>query len=334
MDGFVRMIGDLLGGIIVAAVPASPQQRPVELLLVLVFAATVLAVFGIGALTQPAKPRRRAVEVAEEAEAPTLRRGNKALQRLVAPVERALVGNDEARRSATRQQLMRAGFFAPSATGVYHAIRAGLAVTCGVAAALTVPLLPPDAETAVLALVVLSGVAFGFYAPAVWLSARVRDRQRQIREAFPDALDLLLVCVEAGLGLDAAIARVGDELAPIHPVLAQQFLIMGLELRAGRSREDALRGLGERSGLDEVNAFVNLLVQSDRLGTSIGDALRVGADEMRTRRMLRAEEKAHQLPVKLSVPLVLFLLPGLVTVIMLPPAIQMLRMLGPAMSGQ
>ncbi|HEY0838108.1 MAG TPA: type II secretion system F family protein, partial [Azospirillum sp.] len=204
----------------------------------------------------------------------------------------------------------------------------------GAAATAALPLLAAQADAAVLALLVLSAVAVGFYLPAAWLSARVRGRQRQIREAFPDALDLLLVCVEAGLGLDAAIARVGDELAPIHPVLAQQFMIMGLELRAGRSREDALRGLGERSGLDEVRAFVNLLVQSDRLGTSIGDALRVGADEMRSRRMLRAEEKAHQLPVKLSVPLVLFLLPGLVTVIMLPPAIQVLRVLTPAMSGQ
>lgn len=313
-----------------------PWQRPAELVLfATVFAATVAGVMGVAAFARPAKPKRRrlAEDPAGDAAAPTLHRENAAWRRLVKPLERFLGSEDKERRSTLRVRLMRAGFFAPGAVAVYHLARAVLAVVLGVVALVGLPLAGRGPGDPAFLPGLLAALAAGFYLPSVWLDLRIAERARQMRLAFPDALDLLLVCVEAGLGIDAALARVGDEMAGIHPVLAQQFSMVGLELRAGRSREDALVALGERIGLEEVSTFVSLLVQSVRLGTSLGDAVRVGADEMRTNRMLRAERKAHQLPVKLSIPLVLFLLPGLMIVIMLPPAIQFMRTMGPGMGA-
>ncbi|MGQ9364986.1 type II secretion system F family protein [Azospirillum sp. ST 5-10] len=305
---------------------------PPVLLLVLVFATTVLAVLGGAALAARPRPRRRAVvpEVAAAAEAPSLRRGGASLQRLLAPVARRLPGEVEGRRSPLRLRLMRAGCYGTGAAATYQAARIALALAGAVAAGLLLPLTLEAVSGPALLLGVLAGAATGAMLPVLWLCERISERTRAVQDAFPDALDLLLVCVEAGLGVDAAMARVGDELLGVHPVMAEQFLMVGLELRAGRSREDALRGFAERIGLDEVTGFVNLLVQSDRLGTSMAEALRVGAEEMRARRMARAEEKAHQLPAKLAVPMVLFLLPGLVTVVLLPALIQFLRFMGPA----
>ena len=144
---------------------------------------------------------------------------------------------------------------------------------------------------------------------------------------FPDALDLLLICVEAGLGLDAAIARIAQELTGAHRRLGENFALMTIEMRAGSSRRDALRNLADRLGIDEVRALVTLLNQSEELGTSIADALRVYSAEMRTRRMLRAEIKANALSVKLSIPLALFIFPVIMTVILLPVIIRIIRSL-------
>src|SRR6185503_4737069 len=137
---------------------------------------------------------------------------------------------------------------------------------------------------------------------------------------FPDALDLMLVCVEAGLGLEAAFSRVGMEITTSHPRLAEQFGAVVLELRAGRSHEDALRRMADRAGADEIRAFATLLVQSTKLGSSIAQTLRVYSSEMRERRRMRAEEKAHRLPV-------------LISVLMLPAAIRVVRAILPALQG-
>jgi tight adherence protein C len=163
--------------------------------------------------------------------------------------------------------------------------------------------------------------------------ARADRRQRQIVNAFPDALDLMLVCVEAGLGLEAAFARVGMEMTTSHPLLAEQFGVVVLELRAGRSREDALRRMADRAGTDEIRAFATLLIQSTTLGSSIAQTLRTYASEMRERRRLRAEEKAHRLPVLISIPLVACMLPVMIGVLMLPAAIRVVRHVVPAMAG-
>jgi tight adherence protein C len=133
----------------------------------------------------------------------------------------------------------------------------------------------------------------------------------------------MLVCVEAGLGIDAAFSRIGAEITTSHPLLAQLFASVALELRAGRSREDALRLLARRTAVPEIKAFVTLIIQSDKLGASISQALKIYSAEMREGRRMRAEEKAHRLPVLLSIPLVVFLLPVTIAVLMLPAAISL-----------
>jgi tight adherence protein C len=174
----------------------------------------------------------------------------------------------------------------------------------------------------------------GLYLPSLWIRAKADRRQRDIINGFPDALDLMLVCVEAGLGLEAAFARVGMEITTSHPRLAEQLGAVVLELRAGRSHEDALRRMADRAGADEIRAFSTLLIQSTKLGSSIAQTLRTYASEMRERRRMRAEEKAHRLPVLLSIPLVTCMLPVMIGVLMLPAAIRVARAVLPALQGQ
>ena len=143
----------------------------------------------------------------------------------------------------------------------------------------------------------------------------------------------MLVCVEAGLGLEAAFARVGMEMTTSHPLLAEQFGAVVLELRAGRSHEDALRRMADRAGADDIRAFATLLIQSTKLGSSIAQTLRIYASEMREKRRMRAEEKAHRLPVLISIPLVACMLPTMIGVLMLPAAIRVVRAILPALHG-
>jgi tight adherence protein C len=175
--------------------------------------------------------------------------------------------------------------------------------------------------------------AMGLYIPSLFIRVRADRRQQELVNGFPDALDLMLVCVEAGLGLEAAFARVGMEITTSHPRLAEQFGAVVLELRAGRSHEDALRRMADRAGADEIRAFATLLIQSTKLGSSIAQTLRTYASEMRERRRMRAEEKAHRLPVLISIPLVACMLPVMIGVLMLPAAIRVVRAVLPALQG-
>jgi tight adherence protein C len=179
-----------------------------------------------------------------------------------------------------------------------------------------------------------SGLAIvGLYVPNLWVSARAARRQEKLVNGFPDALDLMLVCVEAGLGVEAAFDRVGREMALSHPSVASLLGNVVLELRAGRGREEALRRMGERAGVDQIRSFATLLIQSNKLGSSVGQTLRVYASEMRERRKMLAQEKAHRLPVLLSIPLVACMLPVMIGVLMLPAAIRVVRQLLPVMAG-
>jgi tight adherence protein C len=173
----------------------------------------------------------------------------------------------------------------------------------------------------------------GLYVPALFVRAKADRRREAIINGFPDALDLMLVCVEAGLGLEAAFARVGQEMATTNPLVAQQLGNVVLELRAGRSREDALRRMADRAEADEIRAFATLLIQSTKLGSSVAQTLRIYASEMREKRRLRAEEKAHRLPVLLSIPLVACMLPVMIGVLMLPAVIRVVRVMLPAMGS-
>ena len=174
----------------------------------------------------------------------------------------------------------------------------------------------------------------GLYLPNFWLNHKISSRQQKILEGFPDALDLMVVCVEAGMGLDSAINRVGEEMKFRNRDLSDEFMVLGLELRAGKLRRDALRNLGLRTGLDEVKSLMTLLIQTDKFGTNIAQALRTHSDSMRTKRYQRAEEMAAKLPVKLVFPLVVFILPSLFVVIIGPAVIKIVRTLLPSVGGQ
>jgi tight adherence protein C len=173
----------------------------------------------------------------------------------------------------------------------------------------------------------------GLYLPVLFVRAKADRRQTALVNGFPDALDLMLVCVEAGQGLEAAFNRVGKEMVNSHPLIAEQLGTVVMELRAGRTREDALRRMADRAGVDEIRAFCTLLIQSGKLGSSIAQTLRIYASEMREKRRMRAEEKAHRLPVLLSVPLVACMLPVMIGVLMLPAVIRVMRQILPAMAA-
>ncbi len=175
--------------------------------------------------------------------------------------------------------------------------------------------------------------ALGYYAPNYYLRRRIASRQREMFEALPDAIDLMTVMVEAGLGLDGAIVRVGLELGARSRVLEEEFRLVALELRAGASREQALRNLALRSGVEELNLLVAVLVQSDRFGTSMAESLRVHSETLRTKRRLQAEEAAAKIGLKLLFPLIFCIFPAIMIVLIGPAAISIYRVFFPMVAG-
>jgi tight adherence protein C len=215
----------------------------------------------------------------------------------------------------------------PSAVGTYYLARLFCALAFAGGYILLSPILANRMSAQWLVLSGLGAVALGLFLPNILVRMRRDSLAQQYRNGFPDALDLLVICVEAGLGLDAAISRVAHELRHAHKSLAENFEMMSLELRAGSSREEAFKNLSERMDIEEVRSMVTLLLQSEELGTSLADALRIYSDEMRTHRMLRAETKAQALPVKLTIPLGLFVFPTMIIVILLPVMIRIFKVL-------
>jgi tight adherence protein C len=167
--------------------------------------------------------------------------------------------------------------------------------------------------------------AVGFYLPNLWLRIKIARRKEEITRGFPDALDLLVVCAEAGMGLDSAMKRVGEEIRLSNRPLSDEFSLLNLELRAGKTRRDALRSLAARTGLEDIQSLSTLLIQTDKFGTSVAQALRVQSDSMRTKRTQRVEELAAKLPIKLIFPTILFIFPALFLVLIGPALIQAYR---------
>ena len=252
---------------------------------------------------------------------------------IINAIEKSGLSLADSKDDALREKLASAGFTAVYAPRVYTLVRLMLVIGLPVLALTVMWLMGtrPGVFRLYFTLIIAAGA--GLYIPNLFVRAKADRRQREIINAFPDALDLMLVCVEAGLGLEAAFDRVGMEITTSHPLLAQQFGAVVLELRAGRSREDALRRMADRAGADEIRAFATLLIQSTKLGSSIAQTLRIYAAEMRERRRMRAEEKAHRLPVLLSIPLVGCMLPVMIGVLMLPAVIRVVRVMIPAMTG-
>lgn len=236
-------------------------------------------------------------------------------------------------RDELRRNLARAGFDHPAAPVWFVIFRFGLAVG--------LPLLFLFAQTqsaTPFTGVKLIGIALaccgtGLIAPRAYIDRRSGERKMALQHEFPDALDLMVVCVEAGLGLEAAFVRVSSEVTESHPRIAEEFNFVSDELRAGRTRAEALRNLGDRTDVPALRSFAALLIQTDTLGTSIAQTLRTYSQEMREDRFLKAEEKAMRIPVLMTVPLVACILPVVVTALMLPAMIGVMRDLLPAMKG-
>lgn len=225
-----------------------------------------------------------------------------------------------------RKRLIQGGFVAPAAAAYFWGIRTAAGAGGAMLSLTIVPILGAPGNLALLA-AVATGIA-GWIVPSFALDSRVRARQKEIRLALPDALDLLVVCVEAGLGLNQAILRVSDEIRNISVRLSEEFGLVNAQIRAGTPREDALRALGDRSGVDDLRSLTAMLIQSDRFGTSLAQALRIQSDTLRTKRRQRAEEAAAKTAIKMLFPLVVFIFPSLFVVILGPAIIQIMAAMG------
>ncbi|MGI9385755.1 MAG: type II secretion system F family protein [Methyloligellaceae bacterium] len=242
--------------------------------------------------------------------------------RILSSVASNFVPDNKKSVSTVRKDLTQAGFFKPSAIAWYFFIRIILAVLLPTLLFIVNSLWPLELETTRW-LTTLAGVGIlGLVLPSLVVSQRKKMLQQQCRNGFPDFLDLLVVCSEAGIAMEAALQRVSTELAQTYPFLGVNLHMASLELRAGRPLIEAFNNLADRIGIEDAYNLGSLLQQSDELGTSLADALRVYSDEMRDKRMSRAEEKAHALPAKISVPLIMFVFPSILIVILLPVFVQ------------
>jgi tight adherence protein C len=225
---------------------------------------------------------------------------------------------EEVEIDKNRLSLIQAGLRKPDSYKIFQGIKGCMAIGTGVAFLLVRPIFFPDISVIVVIFGTLAMATIGLYGPEYWLTKRVARRKTTISDELPDALDLLVVCVESGMGLDQALDRVCEEVKTSGPIISSELKILTLELRAGKGRTPALRALSERVGLDDLNSLTSLLIQADAFGISIGRTLRVYSDAMRTKRSQRAEETAAKMPVLLLLPLVCCILPALFITIMGP----------------
>jgi tight adherence protein C len=221
-----------------------------------------------------------------------------------------------------RRRLRLAGFDRPAAVVIFYGLRLLLTISLAVLALIVYAATQHTGLTPTSALLSSAmGAGLGWIAPSFLLDSRVSSLRREYQEGFPDVLDLLVVCVEAGMGVEAGLTRICDQLDESYPNLRRNLALTLMELRAGRDRTTAFKDLGDRLGIDEAVGFGRLIVQTEQLGSSISQTLRVAAEDMRTKRLMRAEETAMSLPVRLTVPLAVFIFPGIMVVTLLPAMI-------------
>jgi len=226
--------------------------------------------------------------------------------------------------SEVRQFLLQAGYVDPNSVSIYWAARVILAMSFVAGALFVLPMFNVTFAQMLIGVVWLGGM--GWVGPVFYVRSRLKARQKELQKAMPDMLDMLVVCVEAGLGLNQAFVRVADEIDHVSLVMSEQLALVNLEMRAGTPRDEALKNLAERTGLTDMKSLVGMLVQTDRFGTSVADALRVHSETMRTKRRQRAEEAAAKTTIKLVFPLVLFVFPAMFVVVLGPSVIAIYRM--------
>lgn len=306
-------------------------------LLAVVFALVILAVIALGRLSARRVETRQSIQ--QIAGGNIKRRDTlqdkrtNAWSDLAERLERAGLNLTDTKEDAVRERLLAAGYTSPQAPKIYTLVRLLLIFAMPLVALTYLEVAGFDLSGLRLYFYGSLAALLGLYLPNLVVAAKADRRRQEVTNGFPDCLDLMLVCVEAGLGLEAAMDRVGREMVQSHPLIAGILLEVTLQLRAGARREDALRRMGEKSGVEEIKSFATLLIQSDKLGTSVADTLRVYSAEMREKRRMRAEERAHRLPVLISIPLVVNMLPTMIGVLMMPGIIRVVRELLPAMGG-
>ena len=236
----------------------------------------------------------------------------------LAKFEAYLTPQNEEELTAAKLKLLQAGYRSRGAVGNYNFLRMILGISFLGLGLLYSLIMSGDLTALQVSLYVILPGAIGYYLPTYWIERRRQTRQEELQDGFPDALDLMLVCVEAGQSLDQSIVRVAVEIKHANKSLAEEFQVVANELRAGKERVSVLRDLGERCGVTDISSFVTVLVQSANFGTSISDALRVYAFEMRDKRIMRAEEKANKLPTKMTLGTMLFTVPPLLIILVGP----------------
>jgi tight adherence protein C len=296
----------------------------------LIFLATTVLTFGIMVAARArGAVKRRAAGIAEySGEAPdsrALRSSSlKAVQRLLDYTTKhySATDKDKGEMKVLRRRLIQAGIYDARAVGYFFAGRTALAVILALGAFFLVPMLVTLPGSLSWGAVMLGGI-IGYVGPSMYIDRRIAARRNEHGAGFPDFMDLLVVCADSGLSMEASLERVGRELGDSYPSLCTNIHMTNLEIRAGRSMTEALEHFGDRLGLEEARSFATLIQQSAELGSSITDALRVYSDDMRHKRLSKAEEKAYSLPAKLALPMMVCIFPVIFVVILLPVVVRL-----------
>jgi tight adherence protein C len=277
-------------------------------------------------------PTRAAQRLHAMAGGPAKSEWTETVVKLAGPFARLSLPSGDWETSALRIAFLNAGIRRDDARLIYFGAKTFLPLAMAALSWMALRVAGQAYGMTLLLYVTVSALV-GCYLPNLVLRWKVRTRQREIFENFPDAADLMLVCIEAGLGLDASLTRVADELRRQSLALAEELHLVNLEMRAGGTRDKALRNLAMRTGVDEITTFASMLTQADKFGTSIGDSLRIFSDDLRHKRQVRAEEAAAKVPTKMLIPLVLFIFPSVIMVILGPAIIRVVRTILPMLNG-
>jgi len=311
-----------------ATIAAFGDNAPLMLSVLVFLAGGTLAFAAMIGLRAREAVRRRAARVGLDDNAPAGGRrslrysGLRAAQKLVDYTTKHYSAADSGDVKILRRRLMQAGIYDPHGAAYFFIARVTLAVGLAAGMVFGLPMLGFDGKASFWLFVIFGGV-LGYLAPSFYIDRRIGAKRMEHQAGFPDFMDLLVVCADAGVSMEASLDRVGRELGDAYPSLAANIHMANLEIRAGRTMTEALEHLGERLGLDEARSFATLIQQSDELGSSIGDALRVYSDDMRHKRLSRAEEKAYSLPAKLAVPMMIFIFPTLFIAILCPVIVRL-----------
>jgi tight adherence protein C len=295
----------------------------------LIFVAVALGVAGVFLWMSPTRAEARLQVMAGAQEQS---HWTETVVKVAGPLARLSTPEGDWENSPLRMKFLHAGVRNPNARLIYFGAKTLLPLLLAGLAFISLRGLD-ESNGLTLIFYVLLFALIGCYLPNLVLYLSIRSRQREIFENFPDATDLMLVCVEAGLGLDAGLTKVADEMKRKSAALAEELHLTNLEMRAGGTREKSLRNLALRTGVEELSIFATMLTQADKFGTSIGDSLRVFSDDLRHKRQILAEERAAKVPTKMLIPLVLCIFPAVIMVILGPAMITIIRTVLPLLSG-